>query len=85
MTIFDNEKIIKTFNKNATMDITIISTAWNVGNNSFVNRTYHIPYNDNASWVTFSWGETGLYTGKIYVIVNGKIIDEISIENLFYQ
>ena len=85
MAFFDNEKIVKTFNKNATIDITLFSTAGDVENNYFVNRTYHIPYMDNVSWVTFSWAETGLYTGKIYVIVNGDIIDEINIENVFYH
>lgn len=85
MAIFDNEKIVNTFNKNATIDITLFSSAWDVENNYFVNKTYHIPFSNNASWITFSWGETGLYSGKIYMIVNGEIIDEININNLFYQ
>lgn len=85
MAIFDNEKIVNTFNKNATIDITLFSYAWDVENNYFVNKTYHIPFSNNASWITFSWGETGLYSGKIYMIVNGEIIDEININNLFYQ
>lgn len=85
MAIFDNEKIVNTFNKNATIDITLFSSAWDVENNYFVNKTYHIPFSNNASWITFSWGETGVYSGKIYMIVNGEIIDEININNLFYQ
>ncbi|OEC94292.1 MULTISPECIES: nitrous oxide reductase family maturation protein NosD [Methanobrevibacter] len=85
MSIFDNVKILNSFNKKVTIDIMLFSSAWDFENNYFVNKTYQIPFSNNASWITFCWSETGLFTGKIYVIVNGEILDEINIHNLFYQ
>ena len=85
MAIFDNEKIVNAFNKNVAIDITLFSSAVDVENNYLLNKTYHIPFTNNVSWITFSWVETGLYAGKIYMIVNGEVYDEININNLFYQ
>ena len=79
----DNDNITSVINKKLTLDIFLFSTAIDTSVNFFVNYTSAIDFN-NSNWVTYSWSETGLYTGVINIIVNGKIHNSINITNKYY-
>ncbi len=81
----DYGNVTRTFNKKATIDITLFSSAEDVDTEWFVNYTTSIDFTDNIYWITVSWSETTLYSGTINLIVNGEIIQSFNITNLFYQ
>ena len=74
-----------TFNKIATLDIAVSSSAWDIDENHLAEYYTEINFIDDDYWVTVSWSQTGLYTGIINIIVNGEIIKVINITNIFYQ
>ena len=82
---FDYGNITRTFNKKATIDITLFSSAEDVDSECFVNYTASLDFVNDTSWITVSWTETGLYSGVINLIVDGEIIESFNITNLFYQ
>lgn len=81
----DYGNITNTFNKKAAIDITLFSSAEDVGTEWFVNYTTSLDFVNDPSWITVSWTETGLYLGVINLIVDGEIIKSFNITNLFYQ
>lgn len=81
----DYSNITYTFNKRASIDITVSSSSWDMDTNYFVNYYTNVDFVDDTYWITVSWSETGLYTGVINIIVNGEIIESINISNYYYQ
>ncbi len=81
----DNSFLVIPFYNTARIDIGFSSTALDVDNGGCVEELISIEYDNTPTWITFSWAETGLYTGAISLIVNGEIIKEVNITNTFYQ
>ncbi|WP_407453259.1 chitobiase/beta-hexosaminidase C-terminal domain-containing protein [Methanobrevibacter sp.] len=81
----DYSNLTYTFNKRATIDIAVSSSAWDMDMNYFVKYYTNVDFVNDTYWITVSWSETGLYTGVIDIIVNGEIIESINISNYFYQ
>ena len=80
----DYGNVTLTFNKKATIDITLFSSAEDVGTEWFVNYTTSLDFVNDTYWITVSWSETGLYSSVINLIVDGEIIESFNITNLFY-
>ena len=75
----DNSFLVIPFYNTARIDIGFSSTALDVDNGGCVEELISIEYDNTPTWITFSWAETGLYTGAISLIVNGEIIKESNI------
>ena len=84
LTEFDNQKLNFNLNKKAMIDTVLISSAIDISTGRQVDFRYSAEYS-NVTWVTYAWSETGLFTGVIYEIVNGEIVNSVNIINNYYQ
>ena len=80
----DYGNVTSTFNKKATIDIALFSSAKDIDTEWFVNYTTSLDFVNDTYWITVGWSETGLYSGVINLIVDGEIIESFNITNLFY-
>ncbi|WP_458455812.1 hypothetical protein [Methanobrevibacter sp.] len=83
--IFDHQQFIFSDIYSAKIDVNCLSSAWNIDKNCTVEERISVYFDENPSWITISWAETGLYTGVIYLIINGEVVKEVNITNKYYQ